>query len=313
MTLHLPACFSITITAGALALVSMVCVNAGAQDGTGQKEASAYARKASKPLPDGGPAPRLADGHPDLSGLWYVGLLGKEDATLNGGGFGGDPLQRPFDPKVTPEEKPSFQPWAAEKIKQLNISAPAGAYDKLPKDQKIAVLKNEILHLSENCMPHGVPGNFENGHGVQLVQTPGFLVQLIELNHDFRIVPTDGRPHTEDPDPSFNGEGVGRWEGDTLVIDTIAIDERARVTAQWTFHGAREHIVQRLSRPSMNYLDYQVTVEDPMVLTKPWTSVVHHFSLSHEPLFEWYCGVGSHDDEDIAAMRDELKKLEDAK
>jgi len=307
MALHLPARLSMPIAVSALALVSMACVNAHAQD------ESAYARKASKPLPDGGPAPRLADGHPDLSGHWYVGLLGKEDATLNGGGFGGDPLQRPFDPKVTPEEKPAFQPWAAEKIKQLNLNAPAGAYDKLPKDQKIAILKNEILHLSQNCMPHGVPGNFDAGHGVQLVQTPGLLVQLIEQNHDFRVVPTDGRPHTKDPDPSFNGEGIGHWEGDTLVIDTIAIDERAWVTPRWTFHSPREHVIQRISRPSMNYLNYQVTVEDPGVLTKPWTTVIHHFSLSHEPLLEWYCGVGSHDDEDIAGMKDELKKLEATK
>ncbi len=310
---HLPGHLSITITAGALALVSMLCVNARAQDEAGQNPASVYGKKGSKPLPDGGPAPRLADGHPDLSGHWYVGLLGKEDATLNGGGVGGDPLQRPFDPKVTPEEKPSFQPWAAEKIKQLNINAPAAAYDKLPNEQKIAILKNEILHLSQNCMPHGVPGNFDAGHGVQLVETPGLLVQLIEQNHDFRVVPTDGRPHAKDPDPAFNGDGVGHWEGDTLVIDTIAIDERAWVTPQWTFHSAQEHVVQRLTRRSMNYLDYQVVVDDPMVLTKPWKTVIHHFSLSHEPLLEWYCGVGSHDDEDIAAMKDELKQLEDAK
>ena len=313
MALHLPARLSIAITAGLLTLLCMACVNARAQNEAKQKTADAYAKKASQPLPDGGPAPRLSDGHPDLSGHWYVGLLGKEDATLNGGGFGGDPLQRPFDPKVTPEEKPSFQPWAAAKIKELNLDAPAAAYDKLPTSQKIAILKNEIRHLSENCMPHGTPGNFDAGHGVQLVQTPGLLVQLIEQNHDFRIVPTDGRPHTKDPDPSFNGEGIGHWEGDTLVIDTIAIDERAWVTPQWTFHSPKEHVIQRISRPSMNYLNYQVTVEDPGALTKPWTTVIHHFSLSHEPLLEWYCGVGSHDDEDIAAMKDELKKLEASK
>lgn len=315
MTLHLPARLSTTIavSASVLALVCTVCVGARAQNDAGQKASSAYDRKASKPLPDGGPAPRLADGHPDLSGYWYVGLLGKEDATLNGGGFGGDPLQRPFDPKVTPQEKPSFQPWAAEKFRQLNLTAPAGSYDKLPKDQKIAILKNEIVHLQQNCMPHGVPGNFENGHGIQLVETSGWLVQLVELNHDFRIVPTDGRPHTKDPDPSFNGEGIGHWEGDTLVIDTIGLDERARVNDQWTFHSDQEHVIQRLTRRSMNYLDYQVTVEDPKVLTKPWKSVVHHYSLSHEPMLEWYCGVGSHDDEDVAAMQAELKKMEDSK
>jgi hypothetical protein len=299
------------ITASALALVSMVWVHASAQDQT-------YSRKAaSKPLPDGGPAPRAADGHPDLTGHWYVGLLGKEDATLLSGGVGNsDPSVRPFDPKVTPEEQPSFQPWAAEKIKQLTASARAtgGNYDKLPKAQRIALLNNEILHLSQNCMPHGVPAMFlEPGHGMELVQTSGLLVQLMELNHDFRLVPTDGRPHTKDPDPAFAGEGIGHWEGDTLVIDTIGLDERVGVMQQWSFHSDQEHVIERISRPSLNYLNYQVTVDDPKVLTKPWKSVVHHFSLSHEPMLEWYCGVNSHDDEDLAFLRQELKKVQEEK
>ena len=109
----------------------------------------------------------------------------------------------------------------------------------------------------------------------------------------FRVIPTDGRPHTEEPDPTFNGEERGHWEGDTLVIDTIAIDERVWNSANWRFHSEQEHVIERYSRPSMNYLVYQITIEDPKVLTKPWVSAPHRFSLSvtHEPLGEWYCGV----------------------
>lgn len=139
------------------------------------------------------------------------------------------------------------------------------------------------------------------------------LVQLEELNHDFRVFPTDGRPHTKNPDPVFNGEGVGHWEGDTLVIDTIAIDEKVGVTGQWTLHSDQKHVIERITRPSLNYLNYQIAIEDPKVLTKHWNSVIHHFSLSHELVLEWYCGVGTHDDKDIAAMEVEVKQLEEEK
>src|SRR5207302_2077817 len=113
-------------------LVTIACVSAlvctsspyaSAQQDKGQSSAPAYAgagKAPSKALPDGGPAPRLPDGHPDLSGIWFVGALGKEDATLvPSAASQGDAEVRAFDPKVTPEQKPSFQPWAAEKVKQM--------------------------------------------------------------------------------------------------------------------------------------------------------------------------------------------------
>ena len=100
-------------------------------------------------------------------------------------------------------------------------------------------------------------------HGMQFVQTPGQLVELVDANHDFRVIPTDGRPHTENPDPTFNGEERGHWERDTLVIDTIAIDERVWNSANWRFHSDQEHVIERYSRPSLNYLIYQVYDRGP--------------------------------------------------
>ncbi|HZP33518.1 MAG TPA: hypothetical protein VFB23_09180 [Candidatus Acidoferrales bacterium] len=316
----------------AVSVLPLLCVtpmNSSAQQKKAVEELdNSYAKNTGlKPLPPGGPTPRTADGHPDLSGIWFSGLLGTEDATLVGSYGESDPATRAFDPKVTPEEKPSFTPWAAAKLKEMmfnldpNILRQYGItytgatspgevnFDKLPLDQKKAFLDVEIARISRDCMPFGVPGIGGGLHGMQFVQTPGQLVQLVDANHDFRVIPTDGQPHTKDPDPKFNGEERGHWEGDVLVIDTIAIDERVWNSATWRFHSDQEHVIERYSRPSKNYLTYEVTIDDPKVLTKPWRSAPHRFTLSvnKEPLGEWYCGVEPNEAlEHIKELRQQL-------
>jgi len=93
----------------------------------------------------------------------------------------------------------------------------------------------------------------------------------------------------------------------------LAIDERVWNSDQWTFHSDKEHVIERFTRPSLNYLIYQVTIDDPMVLTKPWTSAPHRWSLSvsREPLDEWYCGVSN--DDEVTALKETRKRLEDEK
>jgi hypothetical protein len=255
--------------------------SARAQAGTGQVSVAGFGKSTAQPLPPGGPAPRTADGHPDLSGVWFPGKTGREDLTAEG-----NPARLQFDSKVTAEEKPPYQPWAAEKVK------------------KLSTLDAEILRPSVNCMPRGVPGMFlTNPYPIELILTKTEFIQLDELNNNFRVIPTDGRAHSKDPDPAFNGEGVAHWEGDTLVIDTIAIDERTWNNFVGWFHSDQEHIVERISRPSMNYLIYRVTIEDPKVLTKPWTSAPRTWSLGHEALQEYYC-TNNREEEALKALRD---------
>ena len=248
-----------------LAALAATCVSmaAAAQEGKNSGDNSFQPRL--QPLPKGGPTPRTADGHPDLSGLWFPGTTGGYDTSS-------PPAQRQFDPKVTPEEKPPLQPWAAAKIKSMTA------------------VDFELGRASVNCLPRGTPGMFLlNPYPTKLVQTRDELIQLSELNNNFRVVHTDGRPHAKDPDPTFNGDATAHWEGDTLVIDVIAIDERTWNNFVGWFHSDQEHVIERLTRPSENYLVYQVTIEDPKVLTKPWTSAPRQWSLSHEDLEEYYC------------------------
>jgi hypothetical protein len=248
-----------------LVLLFVPIFPSAAQNGQDEKTSEPGAAKSKpQPMPKGGPAPRASDGHPDLSGVWFPGTAG---------GFTFNPaLRKQFDPKVTLEEPPPFQPWAAAKIKAMTAT------------------DYELGRASVNCLPRGVPGMFMiDPYPFQLVQTPGLFIQLDELNNNWRVVHTDGRAHNAEPDPSFNGDEVGHWDGETLVIDVVGIDERTWNNFTGWFHSDQEHVVERITRPSMNYLVYQVTIEDPKVLSKPWTSAPRVWTLGHEDLLEYYC------------------------
>jgi len=118
---------------------------------------------------------------------------------------------------------------------------------------------------------------------VQLISTPGVLWILTILPQSVRRVPTDGRPHSKYPDTSAAGESVGHWDGDTLVVDTVGIDPRMMnisVGAIAWAHSDQEHVIERFGRPSKDSLTYQLTVEDPVVLAKPFTSAPLRWSLA---------------------------------
>ncbi len=248
------------LTAWLVAVLCFASVQAFGQD---KSETPINAKRAVR-LGPGGPAPRLADGHVDFSGVWFQGAAGAQ--TFDAG------ARRQFDPKVTPEEQPSFQPWAAAKIKAMTST------------------DFELGRASVNCMPRGVPGMvLINPYPFQLVETPGQLVQLNELNNNFRVISTNGGTHDPDPDPGFLGDEVAHWEGDALIVDTIAIDERTWNNFTGWFHSDKEHVVEKFTRPDLNHLYVQVTIEDPKVLTKPWTSAPRMWTLGHEKLQEYFC------------------------
>jgi hypothetical protein len=217
-------------------------------------------------LPPGGPAPRLADGHPDLTGRWYPNGAGRMLQVA----YPVDPIVfRQFDAKATPEEPPSFKPGVPAK------------YTRRPSygvcDQ--AGTPSTTLEQVSQHAP------------MELIQTPQRLAVLYEYPLDVRMIYTNGRAHPKDPDPTFNGDSAAHWEGDTLVVDVIAIDERLRnitgAGATGWYPSAQEHVIERFSRPSKNYLIYQVTIEDPVVLAKPWKSAPRRWSLAQGPNDEW--------------------------
>ncbi|MBI4888189.1 MAG: hypothetical protein HY824_13935 [Acidobacteria bacterium] len=214
------------------------------------------------PLPPGGPAPRMADGKVDLSGVWFAGPTGKANA-----------WSVVPDAPLAQDAVP-FQPWADAKIKSMSRT------------------ERELGNPGVTCAPVGVPGMFTiNPYPHQIVTTPGLFVHLIESDNRWRVVHTDGRPHKskDELEPLYNGDETARWEGDTLVIDSISIDEQTWIQGNGWFHSDALHVIERLRRPSLNYLEYQFTIEDPKVLTRPWTSAWRTYSLGKEDLTENFC------------------------
>jgi hypothetical protein len=253
---------ALTLTLSALSLLSPAAV---AQD-QGKDKSTEYAIKV---MPPGGPAPRLADGHPDFSGHWFPNGAGQGVS----GRFGVDPAALgTFDRKLTPEERPSFQPWAAAKIKAMTPT------------------ELELSKSSVNCLPRGVPAIWlQNPYTTMIVHKAGLMAQLYEVLNNWRVIHLDGRPLPKDPEPFFHGNSAARWEGDTLVVDSIGFDERTYIEPTGWFHSDALHVTERYSRPSMNYLMIQITVDDPKVLEKPWKSVPHRWTLGDGEVFEFYC------------------------
>jgi hypothetical protein len=232
--------------------------------------------QAIHPLPPGGPAPRLSDGHVDLSGRWYPNAAGQmlqAAYPLDRNAF------RQFDPSA--EERPAFKPGLDPKYKR---PVPYGGCDQPATPS--AALEQENQHAP-----------------MELIATPQRVAMLFEYPMDVRMIYMNGRAHPKDPDPTFNGDSTAHWEGDTLVVDVIAIDERmwnkTGTGGDW-YHSDKEHVVERITRISKNYLTYQITIDDPVVLAKPWKSAPRTWSLAQDPHDEWgevFCTLNEEPDE----------------
>lgn len=142
--------------------------------------------------------------------------------------------------------------------------------------------------LSTDCVPLGVPQSFVTPYPFQIVQTPKLVVMIFEYPNTFRIIPTDGRPHPPDPDPTWMGDAIGRWDGDTLVVDTVGFNDKTEVSGYR--HTDALHVIERFRRVDGG-LQYDVTVEDPNVFASPWVlpTRVLPFRPELEKVDEYVC------------------------
>jgi hypothetical protein len=193
-----------------------------------------------------GAVPRLSDGHPDLSGVWWGGSdVGGRRGGGARGGRGGTPA---------PTFASLYQPWAAAKAKTLS--------DK--DDPTLRCIPTAFGTLNVRMWDVGAVG--------QIVATPKLVIMLTETYHGYQIIPTDGRPFRDDVPPAYRGDSVGHWDGDTFVVETKNFTDNTWISAEGrvSFHSDQLRILERYRRVDANTLEIEAVVEDPMVLTKPW-------------------------------------------
>jgi hypothetical protein len=134
--------------------------------------------------------------------------------------------------------------------------------------------------LVQECVPLGIPQTYITPYPWQFIQTPKLMIQVFEYPNAIRFIPLDGRPLPADPDPSWMGTAVGRWEGDTLVIESAGYNDKTEVHG--FLHTEALHVVERFKKLPNGNLQYDVTVEDPNVWVRPWVIPARTFPLRPE-------------------------------
>ncbi len=230
------------------------------------------------PPPPAGPMPKLPDGHPDMQGFWTPpAITDIEPAAPRGGGRG--PARGP-----APEGGPPPAARGGGAAAAAGFGGGGGMRIIDPPDGKIPykpearakqqdILQNHMADEPElHCYQSGVPHSESNQFGVQIIQTPGYFLQLSEFMHTVRIIPTDNRAHIDAKYKLFQGDPVGHWDGDTLVVDTTNQDTRTWMDTSGNFKTDALHVTEKFIPQDANTIVYEATITDPNIYTQPWTA-----------------------------------------
>ena len=228
--------------------------------------------------------PRTAGGKPDLTGVWQGGSTqpgpwAEANAGSGVGGTGRDanaPVVGSSNDRPAGRAGAPYQDWAAQKVLE--------AYNRRGIDDPTG-----------RCLPAGIPRSVMLGlFPQQFIQTPTQLVILYEYMSTFRVIPFTAS-HPDDLIPSYMGNSVASWDGDTLVVDIIGFNDKTWLAGTGTFHSEALHIVERYTRVSEDRIDYEVTMEDPNVLTKPWSLTSSLMLREGTRLQEYVCAENNLD------------------
>ena len=278
--------------------------------------------------------PRTADGHPVLEGIWTNATLTplQRPAELAGKSFFTEQEAAAYEKRRVeetnvdrPEARKQGDPGAYNQAfwdrgthvvqsrrTSLVVDPPDG---RIPPMTPQAQAKFERAHaeiarhpadgpedrnLSERCIwfsgdgPPLLPEPYNNNY--QVVQSPGYVTILAEMNHEARVIPTDGRPHLPGNVSQWKGDSRGHWEGDTLVVETVNIKFNQQSHFGVAYDGMSDEnfrVVERFTRTGPTTITYRATVEDPTVYTKPWT-IEESLAKIQGPIFEYACHEGNY-------------------
>ena len=206
--------------------------------------------------------PRTPDGQPDIQGFWgqrnnittYSLLEGEADRAVHISITG--QAAATGKPVKTPDGTIPYQPWAAEKTRFL--------YEEHRHPSKPEYLDPTTRGFQEGVPRINLQGQF------QILQFPGQVVIIHDYDHSYRVIPLDGRPHLGEQVKLWMGDSRGHWEGHTLVVDVTSNNEHTWFDIVGAFHSDALHLVERWTYVAPDRIDYEVTIDDPKVYTKPW-------------------------------------------
>jgi hypothetical protein len=253
------------------------------------------------------PAPRTADGKPDLSGIWTArgggggarGQRGQRGAAGADGARGADPAPAPappanpaptnatfFDIGAGIQGGPPFQPWAAELRKQ-----------RMADNMK----DNPDAH----CLPIGLTQMHLHPQPRKIIQTPKLIIMLYEAQGGVRQIFMDGRSlPNNDPQPWWYGYSIGRWEGDDLVVETTGFRDDVWLDVNGSPLTSAGKMTERMRRTNYGTLQTDITIEDAKAYTKPFTVRVSHRIMLNTDLIEFIC----HENEKSSQYYDKTSK-----
>ncbi|HEV2200482.1 MAG TPA: hypothetical protein VGR73_11735 [Bryobacteraceae bacterium] len=213
------------------------------------------------------PMPRTADGKPDLSGVWD----GDHKPPCPPGGCDDNQTVREFlDIGASLKEGLPYRPGMAE----------------LARARRMPPKTSEPI---TRCLPIGIAERHTHGSFRKIVQTPGLLLILNEYNKSYRQIFTDGRPFPEDMQPAFDGYSIGKWDGDTLVVQSTGFRDGIWLDAFGDPLTDAAKITERFRRVDYGHLEIELTVDDPKAYTRPWTVKLYQILAADTDLIDYIC------------------------
>lgn len=186
----------------------------------------------------------------DFSGVWNMHPL---------------PSQRHYINSTYTQDGPDMTAWAKEKSEETKPS-------NGPRTHTLQETNDPVLKY---CLPPGVPRIYLQPLAMQIVQTPKEVILLYEYDHTVRRIYTDGRKHPDDLTPTYMGDSIGHWDGNTLVADTIGFNDKTWLDRDGHVHSDELHVIEHFQLADHDHLQIAITMEDRKALAKPWDATLY--------------------------------------
>lgn len=231
------------------------------------------------------PAPRALDGKPDLSGVWHVQPTGMKE------------MKRLFGERADATDVPGMELDTISKY-GVNILQDFKPEEAPIRPEAIQIQRGRKISdfPATHCLPQGIPLGTMLSEPVKIVQSPKLIAILYEADDKHRQIYTDGRVLPKEFDqPAWMGYSVGRWDRDTLVVETAGFNDKTWLDIMGHPHSEALRVVERYHRRDFGHMDVEMTFEDPKMYTKPFTIKVTDELWADSDIFEFFCNENEKD------------------